>query len=174
MKNYNLLVSTSRYNEENARAELWFILLMCGDEYPIIFHPDLSGLFTAYTNLDTRKVISQIKSLFSRDRELVRYILKFVPIEFVCETDLTIINQIVKANYGTYINKGEKFRIRIKKRNNEHVKRDKYVKKVAENLHNPVDLEEPEKIIRLEIIGNVCGISFLKPGDIIKPKSKAS
>ncbi|GAG43821.1 unnamed protein product, partial [marine sediment metagenome] len=36
LNNFNLLVSTSRYNEVNAKAEIWFTLLMCGDTYPII------------------------------------------------------------------------------------------------------------------------------------------
>jgi hypothetical protein len=55
MKNFNLLVSTSRYNETNAKAELWFTLLLCDDEYPIISGFKFPGLVMALTNLDARK-----------------------------------------------------------------------------------------------------------------------
>ena len=63
MKNFNLLVSTSRYNEINAKSELWFILLMCGDIYPIISGNQFPGLFTALTNINSKQVIKKIKKI---------------------------------------------------------------------------------------------------------------
>ena len=60
MKNFNLLVSTSRYNETEAKSELWFILLMCGDAYPVISGIQFPGLIVGFTNLDPKKVIAKI------------------------------------------------------------------------------------------------------------------
>ena len=58
MNNFNLLASTSRFNEKNATAELWFTLLMCGDAFPIISGIQFPGLITALTYLNPKIVIS--------------------------------------------------------------------------------------------------------------------
>ena len=55
MKNFNLLISTSRFNETNANSELWFTLLICGDEFPIITKLTFPGLTTALSNIDGKK-----------------------------------------------------------------------------------------------------------------------
>ena len=42
---------------------------------------------------------------------------------------------------------------------------------IAKNIDNPVDLENPDKIIRIEVLDNICGISFLKQEDVIRPNN---
>ncbi|MFX1478982.1 MAG: hypothetical protein ACFFCI_12695, partial [Promethearchaeota archaeon] len=91
-KNFNLLVSTPRYNEIEAKAELWFTLLICGDTYPIISGISFPGLITAFTNLKLEKVISEIKKILERNPKFFQYILKIIPINFICETDTKTIN----------------------------------------------------------------------------------
>ncbi|MHA2324953.1 MAG: hypothetical protein ACXACB_06115, partial [Promethearchaeota archaeon] len=84
MSNFNLLISTSRFNETNADAELWFTLLICGDEYPIISKTSFPGLITALTSLDSRKVINKIQDILRKRPDFFQFILKIVPIDFVC------------------------------------------------------------------------------------------
>ncbi len=174
MKNFNLLVSSSRYNETNAKAELWFTLLMCGDKYPIILDLEFSGLITALTNLHAKDVIQKIKTLLDNDPNFFQYILKIIPIDFVCETKVNIIKQIIQQNYINFIDKNETFRIILKRRNHESINRNNFIDIIAEKINNKVDLENPNKIIRIEILGNSCGITFLKPNDILKFKCKTS
>ena len=45
---------------------------------------------------------------------------------------------------------------------------DRLITMAAKKIDNKVDLENPDKIVRIEILGNLCGISFLKQDDIIK------
>ncbi|MHA1669083.1 MAG: THUMP domain-containing protein [Promethearchaeota archaeon] len=166
--NFNFLVSTSRFNEINAKAELWFTFLICGDQYPIISSLEFQGLLTAFTALKKEDVISKIKELLKTDPNFFQYILKIVPIDFVCETNIVVIKEIIQRHHKEYIKEDESFRIELKRRNNEIINRTQLIKVVAEIFNNKVDLDNPDKIIRIEILGNFCGISFLKENEILK------
>jgi len=172
MKNFKLLVSTPRYNETSARAELWFALLICGDKYPLISNLELRGLITAFTKFDIFEVIKKIRSILDEDPYFFKYVLKLVPIQYVCNTELHLIKKIVKENYKTYINENESFRIKLNRRDNKFIERDKLIDEVASIFTNPVDLENPDKILRIELLDTICGISFLESGDVISPKNK--
>jgi len=167
INNFNLLISTSRFNEENAKAELWFTLLMCGIKYPIISNLNYSGLLTAFINQDIRIIISKIKKILDNEPTFFQYILKIVPIDFVCDTDINIIDEIVKKYYIDYINPDESFMINLKRRKSELIERGSFINRIATGINNPVDLSNPDKIIWIEILGNRCGISFIRSSDII-------
>jgi len=171
LKNFNLLVSAPRFNETDAKAELWFVLLICGEKYPVISNIEYQGLITAFTNLPEIDIIKKIKEILEKDPYIFTYVLKIVPIQFICETDLDLIKRIVKENYSTYIGKQDSFRITLKRRKNKLIERDKLIEAVANLLNNPVDLENPDKIIRIELLDTVCGISFLEQGDILRTKN---
>ena len=168
MKNFNLLISTSRYNETNAIAELWFSLLTCGDKYPIINNLDVSGLISALTNLNAKEVIQKLKNILKEDPTFFRFILKIIPIDFICESNIQVISRIVENHHKEYINDENSFKITLKRRNNEGINRENFIKKIAEKIDNEVDLTNPDIDIRFEFLGNTCGISFLKPDDILK------
>ncbi|MFW9988713.1 MAG: THUMP domain-containing protein [Candidatus Odinarchaeota archaeon] len=170
IKNFNLLVSTPRYNEIEARAELWFTLLMCGDTYPIISNIHFPGLITALTNLNKKKTISEIKKITTNNPDFFQFILKIVPIDFICETDTKTIKSLIEENYEDFIDKDETFRITLKRRHHKKIERINFIDTITKDINNKVNLENPDKIIRIEILGNICGISFLEKSDIIKLK----
>ena len=172
IKNINLLVSTSRYNEVNAKAELWFSLLICGDKYPIISGLNYSGLIIALSNIESNVVISKLRDILVSDPGFFQYILKIIPIHFVCKTDRETISEIIEESYQGYINAGDSFRILLKRRKNELIDRNKLIKTVAQNIVNKVDLENPDVTIRIELLGNFCGISFLRDGEILTVNKK--
>jgi len=168
MKNFNLLVSTSRFNEINASAELWFSLLTCGDKYPIINNLDISGLISALTYLNAKEVIHELQKTVKEDPNFFRFILKMIPIDFLCESNIQVISQIIENHYKEYINEENSFKITLKRRKNDLINREYFIKVIAEKIDNKVDLTNPDIDIRFEFIGNTCGISFLKPDDILK------
>ncbi|MFX1444216.1 MAG: THUMP domain-containing protein [Promethearchaeota archaeon] len=166
------MVSTSRYNETNARAELWFTLFIAGDTYPIISNLEFLGLLTALSNIDAKLIVKKIKEILDVDPNFFKFILKIVPIDFVCETNLKVISQIVKNHYTEFIDKSDTFKIDLKRRKNDIIERERLIKYVANNIDNQVDLQNPDKIIRVELLGNFCGIAFLKPEEVISLKSE--
>lgn len=170
-KNFNLLVSTSRYNETNAKSELWFTLLMCGDTYPIISGIQFPGLVTALTDINPKKVISKINIIQEKNPNFFQFILKIIPIEFICQTDTKIIEQIIKEKYKEFIDETDSFKITLKRRHHENIERNNFIETIANVIQNKVDLENPDKIVRIEILGNISGVSFLKKNDIIRIKT---
>ena len=170
MKNLNLLVSTSRFNETNAKAELWFTLLISGDTYPIISDLEFSGLIAALTNLEPHQVINSIKEILKQDSDFFQYILKIIPINFVAETNVDIIKSIIDNNYRNFIKKQETFMVQLKRRKNELIDHKNFIEKITQNIDNPVDLDNPDKIIRVEVLGNSSGIAFLRNTDILSFK----
>jgi tRNA acetyltransferase TAN1 len=170
MKNFNLLVSTSRYNETNAKSELWFTLLMCDDSYPIISGIRFPGLIVAFTNLNPKKVISKINKIQEKNQNFFQFILKIIPIDFICETNVRTIESIIQENHKQYIDEKDSFRITLKRRHHQKIERDSFIKKIAKVIDNEVDLENPDKILRIEVLGNITGVSFLKKNDIFKIK----
>jgi len=162
------LVSTSRYNETNAKSELWFILLICGDTYPIISGLQFPGLITALTNLNSKQVIAKIKKIQEKNPNFFQFILKIIPIDFTCETDIKTIKYIIQENHKDFLNERESFKLILKRRHHQKIEREHFIETIARDLDYKVDLEHPDKIIRIEILGNISGISFLKESEIIK------
>ena len=172
MNKFNFLVSTSRFNEVNAKAEIWFTLFMCGDKYPIISGTNYPGLITAATNIDNREIILKIKEILEKDSDFFQFILKIVPIDYVCETKLNVLKEIVEKYYPLYLNKNDSFKIELNRRKSEIIDRDILIETIAKVFNNKVDLDNPDRILRIEILGNVSGMSFLNPDDIFVIKNK--
>ncbi|MFX0081335.1 MAG: THUMP domain-containing protein [Candidatus Hodarchaeota archaeon] len=168
MKNFNLLISTSRFNETNAATEMWFTLLMCGDNYPIISKLTFPGLISALSNIDAKKVILKIQQILKKDPHFFQFILNIIPIDFICETNIKILANLIQENSKTYIKEGDSFKIVLKRRKHEKIERNNAIERIANRINNKVDLENPDKVIRIEVLGNFCAVSFLKRDDIIK------
>lgn len=169
-KNFNLLISTSRFNERNSDAELWFTLLICGDEYPIISRTPFPGLISALTNIEAKKVINKIRKILEKNPYYFQFILKIVPIDFICETNMKIITGLIQERYKSYINDTDSFKIVLKRRKHEKIDRNNIIEQIARKIVNKVDLDNPDKIIRVEVLGNFSGVSFLENKDVIRTK----
>ena len=96
-----------------------------------------------------------------------QYILKIIPIDFVCETNTKILSNLIQDHYKTFIQEKDSFKIVLKRRKHEKIERNTLIERIALGIHNKVDLENPDKVIRIEIFGNFSGVSFLEKKDII-------
>ncbi|MFX1302723.1 MAG: THUMP domain-containing protein [Promethearchaeota archaeon] len=143
---------------------------MCGDIYPIISGIQFPGLVTALTNLELKKVISKIKKILVKNPKFFQFILKIVPIDFICETNTKTIKNIIQDNFMEFINDRDTFKITLKRRKHEKIERSNFIEEIAKIIDNKVNLENPDKIIRIEILGNISGVSILKKNEMIKVK----
>lgn len=101
------------------------------------------------------------------DPQFFQYILKIVPIDFVCETNTKILANLIQDHYRTYIKEQESFKIDLNRRKHKKIERNTLIERIAIGIHNDVDLENPDKVIRIEILGNFSGVSFLQKKDIV-------
>ncbi|MHA1931241.1 MAG: THUMP domain-containing protein [Promethearchaeota archaeon] len=141
---------------------------MCGDTYPIVSRLTFPGLITALTEINAKVVIRKIRNILKENPHFFQYILKIIPIDFVCETNTKILANLIQDHYKTYIKEQDTFKIELKRRKHEKIERNTFIERIAAGINNKVDLEKPNKVIRIEILGNFSGVSFLQKKDIVQ------
>ncbi|MGA7897942.1 MAG: THUMP domain-containing protein [Nitrososphaeraceae archaeon] len=162
--NVNLIASTFRHGEEDARDELDETLRDFGDPNPECILSKISGIVFAYSTIDPFDVIIRFKELVKNEPWKVHYILRVLPIEIVLPTSIANIVS-ASSNLGKKIQPGESFRITIEKRHTS-MSSSAVIAQVANHFTNKVSLDWPDWIILIEIIGSIAGVSVLRPDQV--------
>jgi tRNA acetyltransferase TAN1 len=165
LREFNLLVTTSRGYESYARDELWHLLERIGDSAPTVERTGISGLIAAMTALDPFEVIKQFRNILHERPYEFRYMLRVIPIEKVVRTDLNQIQQAVKE-LSSRISENETFRVTVEKRFTGTSSRE-IIEAAATNVKRKVNLTKPDKIVLIEVVGGLTGLSLIKPDDIL-------
>jgi len=172
LEDFNLLISTHRGCEEAACSEVWNFLSEMGDKTAVIDRTGLIGLIVVKTNLDPFEVTQKLRAILAERPQEFRYTLKFTPIEKVIPTDLNIIRKTAEE-LSLKIGADEKFRVTAEKRRSEFHTAS-IVEAAAADVDRKVDLKNPDKIVLVEVLGKLTGVSVLKPNDILSiTKEKA-
>jgi tRNA acetyltransferase TAN1 len=164
LKDFNLLITTARGNEENVCSEIWYLLGELGDSAVVIDKTGITGLVAAKTFLNPFEVIEKLRVLLKERPYEFRYTLRVIPIEKVVRT---IIEDIEKtsAELSSKIKEKETFRVSVEKRFSE-LPTEQIVEVVAANIERKVSLEKSDKIVLIEVVGKFTGMSIIKPLDI--------
>ncbi len=165
LRDFNLLATTSRGNERDACSELSYLLGEIGDSAPNVEKTGISGLIAAKTAFKSFEVIEKLRSILHERPYEFRYTLRIIPIEKVVHTDLDEI-QHVATELSSKIGGNETFRVTVEKRFTAMPSRN-IIEQVAANIERKVDLSKPDKILLIEVVGGLTGISVIKPDDII-------
>ncbi len=165
LKDFNLLATTSRGNERDACSELSYLLGEIGDSAPNVEKTGVSGLIAANTAFNPFLVIEKLRKILHERPYEFRYALRIIPIEKVVRTDLGEI-QRVATELSSKIGGNETFRVTVEKRFTAMPSRN-IIEEVAANIERKVDLSKPDKILLIEVVGGLTGISVIKPDDII-------
>jgi len=161
LQEFNLLVSTPRNRERAAISEVkYFISDLLEDEDLEIEKTNVSGLVTCKTSLDPFRVVHKLEEFAEQNPFQFRFAIKFTPLEICIESD---IDKMVQAaeELQYKMDEGETFRVTVRKRDSD-LDHMEIVNEVAEVFNNEVDLEEPDKTVWLEVIGERTGVSILK------------
>jgi len=165
LKDFNLLVTTTRGNEDNACSEVWYLLKEIGDEKAEVDRTGVSGLIAVKTSLNPFEVITKFREILKERPYEFRYSLRIIPIEKVVKTRVEEIQKAAEE-LASKIGENETFRITVEKRFTEISTRD-VIEAAASKIERKVNLERPDKILLIEIIGGLTGISVIRPEDII-------
>ena len=169
----NLIITCARHLEPETQEEITRILGEFGDSEPEITITSMSGIITAKTKLDPVEVVEKIQELILDEPWSIRYCLRIIPIQIVSETKIDAIEEKI-SELVEKILKEDSYRISIEKRNSD-ISSQELITKIAKNIKNKVSLENPDKIIQIEILGGITGMSILKKSDILSvEKTKRS
>ncbi|MEM2911320.1 MAG: THUMP domain-containing protein [Candidatus Bathyarchaeia archaeon] len=165
LRDFNLLATTSRGNEDEACSELWYLLGQIGDSAPLVDKTGVAGLIAAKTAFNPFEIIGKFRQILRERPYEFRYMLRVIPIEKVVRTDLREI-QRVAIELSAKIGENETFRVTVEKRFTETSTKD-IIEAAASNIERKVDLNKPDKILLIEVVGGLTGISVVKPDDIL-------
>ncbi len=169
----NLIVTCARNLEGEAEEEIMDILDELGDPDVKISISNMSGIITVQTKLDPIEVVRKMKENLLDEPWSIRYCLRVIPIQKIVETNLEKIEECI-SSISDKIEDNESYRILIEKRNSD-ISSKEIITNIANQIKNKVSLDFPDKIILIEILGIVTGISLIKKSDILSlEKTKRS
>jgi tRNA acetyltransferase TAN1 len=165
IRNFNLLVTTARGNEDEASSEIWYLLGEIGDVAAKVDKTGISGLIAAKTTLDSLEVIEKFRELLKERPYEFRHSFRIIPIEKVVRTDLTEIQKVV-IDLASRIKENESFRVTLEKRFTGTSSKD-LIDAAANSIERKVDLNNPDRIVLIEVVGGLTGISIIKSTDVL-------
>jgi tRNA acetyltransferase TAN1 len=151
--------------ENLACSELSYLLEETGDSASKVEKTGVSGLIVAKTTCYPFNVIKKLREILHERPYEFRYTLRIIPIEKVVRTDLGQI-QSASTELGLRIMEKETFRITLEKRFTQTHTRD-IIEAAAANIKREVNLNNPDKILLIEVVGGLTGLSLIKPDEIL-------
>ena len=169
----NLIITCARHLEGDTEEEIIDILDELGDSDVKISVSSMSGIITVQTKLDPIEVVRKMKETLLDEPWSIRYCLRVIPVQKVVETNIEEIEKTI-SSMSDQIEEKESYRILIEKRNSD-ISSKEIITKIANGIKNKVSLDFPDKIILIEVLGGMTGISILKEEDILSiEKTKRS
>lgn len=165
LRDFNILVTTSRGNEVDACSELRYLLGEIGDSKPTVDRTGVSGLVVGKTVINPFEVVAKLREILHDRPYEFRYALRIIPVEKVLRTDLGQIGQVA-SDLSSKIGANETFRVTVEKRFKK-IPSQEIIEVAAAGINRKVDLTKPDKILLIEIIGGLTGVSVIEADDII-------
>jgi len=166
LKDFNLLATTSRGNERQMCYELNYLLKEeLGDPAPVVDKTGIRGLVAARTSLNPREVIEKFRAVLQERPYEFRYALRIIPVERTVPTDLDEVKRVAEE-LATNIGENETFRVTVEKRFTSLHSRD-FIEAAATDIDRKVDLKNPDKILLIEVVGGITGMSLIEPSEVL-------
>lgn len=165
LRDFNLLATTWRGNEREACSELSFLLGEIGDSAPEVRRTGISGLIAIRTAFNPLEAVEKLRKILHERPYEFRHTLRIIPVEKVVRTDLNEIRKTAEE-LGLRIGEDETFRITAEKRFTT-IHAEEIIEAVATGIKRKVDLTNPNKILLVEVVGKLTGMSLLKPSDTL-------
>lgn len=168
---FNLIVTYDPNHEGTAKKELEEVLAKIGEK-PRIADSGVGGLFKVYVS-DARRVVKRLADLCKADPNLFVATNSYTPIDAWCSSEPEAMQKKIKP-LESGIGTSERWKMVLNKRHWDKMKGTKLIIKLTESISRAkVDLENPQKIVQVEIIGKEAGISLIEPGEALNvPKLK--
>ena len=166
LPDFNLLATTARGNERQMIHEIQYLLReTLGDQAAEASKTGVRGLIVAKTSLDPREVIAKFRAILHERPYEFRYALRIMPIQLVVRTDLEEVKRAA-AELAAGIGENETFRVTVEKRFTALHARD-FIEAVATGIQNKVNLDNPDKVLLVEVLGGFTGMSLIKPDEVL-------
>jgi tRNA acetyltransferase TAN1 len=161
----DLLVSYECGHFGRARREIYEALRRCGDERASIERTSVNGIALVRTTLDGRDVVRHCRELFHA-HFIFRFAIKWVPVDYWCETDLEALRKLLEGEVRARIPPEASWGMKVEKRRWQQHHTNDIVQYLARAIDRKVDLDHPDNLVRIDVLGDRTAISVLRPGDV--------
>jgi tRNA acetyltransferase TAN1 len=125
----------------------------------------VNGIALAHTALDAREVVRKCRELF-REEFAIEHAVKWVPIDHWCDTDLEAIRKLLRDEVRGKISERETWGMKVEKRWWQRYHTHDIVMELAQEIDRKVDLDHPDKLVRVDVVGERTAVSVLGPKEI--------
>ena len=160
----NLLVTYDPAHESSARFEVEQLLKSVREK--ATFLKSNEGVFNLRT-ADSRKVVRKLTNLCEKYPYQFNKTFKYIPIDRWARSNVKDMQRAVKS-IAKDIKDKESWMISVKKRKHRMSERS-LIMRLTEPVDKPkVDLFNPDKIIKVELVGREAGIALLKDKEFLR------
>lgn len=162
--NPNFVVTTLKGREPEGCREIRGLLAEFGDDSAKAEITDVTGVILGRTALEQVVVLEGLRRIVASEPWKIQLVQRYIPLEIAVKTSLPNIVAAVKEIKGRMLD-SDSFRITVERRHTS-VETTDIISQVAELFKNRVDLEKPDKVVVIEIVGGVTGVNILEPRSI--------
>jgi len=160
-----LLVSHQRGRYGKARREILRTLRRLSDEHPVVERTGVHGIALVHTRLDGRDVVRRCRALFLEGFAF-EYAIKWVPVDYWCERDLEALRSLLAERIRDQIAPDETWGMKVEKRRWQGYRTRDIIVHLARAIDRKVDLDHPDKLVRVDVLGRQVAVSVLRAGDV--------
>lgn len=159
----NLLVTFDPNKPASAKEEIQNLLRELNESVKIE-DSGIGGVFKL-TVSDSRKAVRKLSELCRNSPDKFNRTFHWVPIDRWCSSDVERMQQAIRE-LANNIDDNEKWKLSLERRNYPLHERELMIK-LTEVIDKPnVDLKNPDKIIRVDILGERAGIAVLRSDEL--------
>jgi len=160
----NIILTSQKGSEAKASAEFKEIALQHGLKKVQVEKSAFDGVLEI-TMEDPRAFIAFLREYVRSEPFRMHFVQRIIPVDIVVDTSLEQIKEAAK-HLGVQIDGGETFKIEIEERDSPY-KRKELIDAIADVVERKVDLESPDKVLQVEVLGEYTALSVAKPDEIV-------
>ncbi|MEM2933046.1 MAG: THUMP domain-containing protein [Candidatus Pacearchaeota archaeon] len=168
MAEINLLVTFDPVHQESAKKEIEALLEEIDKSGKIM---KISDGLAQLTVKDARKLIDKLFEIIKKDVEKFNYTFSWWPVDAWCKAEIKEMQKTI-AEIQKGIKNEEKWKMELAKRETKKEYPKDLIIKLTDVVNKPkVDLSNPDKIIKVEIIGDKAAITLIEKNKVFNTRN---
>jgi len=160
----NLILTSQKGNEAKASAEFKEIALQHGLRKLHVEKSDFDGVLEVDIE-DSRGFVAFLREYVRSEPFRIHFVQRVIPVDMVVDTNIDQIKEGAKQ-LGLHIGESETFKIEIDERDSPYPRRE-LIDAIADVVDRKVNLESPDMVIQVEVLGEYTALCLARPDEII-------
>ena len=162
---YNMLATAEQMAVSKACSQLWMNLRAVGDPEPRVNRSRVKGLILARTTMDPVEAIRRLREHMAAEPGRYTSLYRVLPVQaWTTSTPDSIVGALTPMRGR--VGPNESFRVTLEKRRTQ-LGSVEIIEPVAELFDRRVDLERPDWVVLVEVLGGDAGVSVIRPRDVL-------